>query len=108
MRIFLALCLLTLALPALANEPITRDGRTWTWNTGLGMYQPSGSGWNYDADRETWWRPKAAPVVVKAVHLPRPAGEGWTWHAEGYWYRYVATASPASYAAPMINCGPRG
>ncbi len=118
MKALLAICLLLLAAGGIAcgNEPVKVDGRTWVWNTALGMYQPDGKGWSYDADRETWWRPDSkatkqpCPCAVggrctcgttcdcvplaKAKVPPRPPGEGWILHEENYWYRWA-------YAQPI-------
>ncbi len=56
----LILCLFALLLftaPAVAEMPaIIKDGRTWTWNEELKMYQPEGKGWSFDADRQVWVR----------------------------------------------------
>ncbi len=83
MRYLIALCLLAVMVRPVrceeANEPKVVDGRTWVWNANLSMYQPEGAGWNYDSDRETWWRsapPKVnkAPVVTDSRQCPCVVG----------------------------------
>ncbi len=62
------LLFLTTTAPAQDDHPpVQADGRTWVWCDSLAMYRPSGTGWQYDADRETWWRDKQAiqPVARK-------------------------------------------
>lgn len=49
--------ILFMATDITADEPkVVVDGRTWIWDAKLGMHRPEGTGWNYDATREVWWR----------------------------------------------------
>ncbi len=93
--------LLFLATAAPAHDdhpPVQADGRTWVWNNGLNMYAPQGANWQYDADRETWWRdrPKTTSTsscgtVVDFTWVGGkwvPTDPSWTWDAAGgYWTR---------------------
>lgn len=70
------LVVLALAGPAMAQEQpkIVKDGRTWVWNTKLGMYAPEGPGWHYNIDKDNFFRyvkeETAAPMAVAPVVQP--------------------------------------
>lgn len=87
--------LLLLALSIGGNPPIEAQGRTWVWNAGLGMYQPEGKNWQYDADRGTWWRDEkprsqwSTPRPGESLWREMAPGDWWWWNVQDrHWHRH--------------------
>lgn len=56
---------------SIAQEPnIVKDGRTWTWNSKLGMHTPEGPGWHYDIDQQIFWRYRKE-VASQYTYVPQ-------------------------------------
>lgn len=68
--------------------PVVAEGREWVWNATLGFYAPAGEGWQYDVDREVFWRLKTSPPARSPWSAPLPTEPQWRQDADGKWWRF--------------------